>query len=50
VWLQVLVDAKSFDAAVNDFDAALALAPAGEAATGQGITAFAAGYYAAGAH
>jgi hypothetical protein len=27
--LQVLVDAKSFDAAVADFNAALALAPAG---------------------
>lgn len=30
--LQVLVDAKSFDAAVADFNAALALAPAGMAA------------------
>jgi hypothetical protein len=36
VLLQVLVDAKSFDAAVSDFDAALALAPAGEAAARQG--------------
>jgi hypothetical protein len=43
VLLQVLVDAKSFDAAVRDFDAALALAPVGKAVAGQGTATFAAG-------